>query len=386
MILHVDMDAFFASVEQRDDPRLKNRPIVVSGHSKRSVVAAASYEARKFGVHSAMPVFQARQKCPHLIIVPGNREKYSVDSKKIMAVLSMFSPLVEPVSIDEAYVDVSGCQKLLGSPQSIALNIKQEISNQLGLTCSIGIAPVKFLAKIASDMNKPDGLTIICPTKIDAVIKDLPIEKVPGVGKNAMNQMNRLNIKTLGDIRGLQMDLLKKKFGKFGSRLFQLSRGIDKTPVETGHVRKSISSETTLAQDIHDFQDVSDILLSQSQRVGRDLRKKDLVCKNVAIKIKFSDFTQITRSKKTAEWICSSKAIFDHALALYSKVALKKKIRLIGVGVSRLRDKKEPVQMDLLQPRDQKIKKQWETVDSAVDAVAEKFGTAFIQKASLTKK
>ncbi len=385
MILHIDMDAFFAAVEQRDHPELQNRPVVVSGRSQRSVVSTASYEARKFGIHSAMPVFRALQQCPELIIVPGDKKKYAAESKAIMAILSTFSPLVEPVSIDEAYMDVKGCGKLFGSPQTIAETIKQQIKDQLNLTCSIGIAPLKFLAKIASDMNKPDGLTIISPDKAHEFIQHLPIEKVPGVGKQAMNRMRRLNIKTLGDVRRFDEALLKNHFGIFGSRLFSLSRGVDDNPVTVGHERKSISSETTLPQDIHDFKDAKDILLAHSQRVGMDLRQKNMVCGSVSIKVKFSDFTQITRSQKTQSPICSSKAIFDHAIALYSKVKPSKKIRLLGVGVSHLRDKAQPVQMDLFDPPDQASGRQWEKVDSAADAVAEKYGTDLIKKASLTK-
>ena len=378
------MDAFFAAVEQRDHPELQNRPIVVSGRSQRSVVSTASYEARKFGIHSAMPVFKALQLCPELIIVPGDKKKYAAESKAIMDILSAFSPLVEPVSIDEAYVDVKGCVKLFGSPRTIAETIKSQIKERRNLTCSIGIAPLKFLAKIASDMNKPAGLTLISPDKAHEFIRHLPIEKVPGVGKQAMNRMRQLNINTLGDVYRFDEALLKNHFGIFGSRLFSLSRGIDDNPVTAGHERKSISSETTLSQDIHDFKDARNILLSHSQRVGMDLRQKNMVCHAVSIKVKFSDFTQITRSQKTPSPICSSKAIFDHALALYSKVKPAKKIRLLGVGVSHLRDKGLPVQMDLFNPPGQVSGRQWEKVDSAADAVAKKFGADLIKKASLT--
>ena len=380
------MDAFFAAVEQRDNSLLRGKPIVVSGHSKRSVVSTASYEARRFGIHSAMPVFQALEKCPHLIIVPGNRQKYADDSKKIMEILSRFSPLVEPVSIDEAFVDVRGCEKLFGSPEEMALKIKQKIFDQLHLTCSIGIAPVKFLAKIASDMNKPDGLTLISEKDMDKMLLTLAIDKVPGVGRQAMKQMKALGIHTLGDVRPMSSHLLEQKFGKFGLRLYRLCRGIDDNSIEVDPDRKSISSETTLADDIFEMEDVRSSLLAHSQRVGNDLRKRNLVCRSVFIKIKFSDFSQITRSQKTLSWICSSKAIFDTAMDLYTRVKITKKIRLIGVGVSHLRDVNAPVQMDLLQPRDQQEKKRWETVDKAVDSVAERFGTHLIQKASLTRK
>jgi DNA polymerase-4 len=224
MILHIDMDAFFAAIEQRDNPSLKHQPIIISRDHNRSVVATASYEARQFGIHSAMPVFQAKQKCDHLIIVPGNMDKYQQVSKQIMAILRSFSPAVEPVSIDEAYVDIKGCQRLFGPPETIGQRIKNTIYDQLQLTSSIGIAPVKFLSKIASDMNKPDGLTLISPDEVGPFIQVLSIHKVPGVGKRAMEQMKLLKIETLGDIRQYPLNILKKKFGSMGKRLSELGQ------------------------------------------------------------------------------------------------------------------------------------------------------------------
>jgi DNA polymerase-4 len=385
MILHIDMDAFYAAVEQRDNPELQNKPVIVSGNSNRSVVTTASYEARKFGIHSAMPVFQAKKKCSHVIIVPVNRKKYADESKKIMQVLTGFSPLMEQVSIDEAYLDIKGCEKLFGSPDAIAKKIKAAIFKELFLTCSIGIAPVKFLAKIASDINKPDGITIITRDKMESFIVDLPIQKVPGVGKKAMKQMSILQIRTLGDIRKFHSSLLDQKFGKMGTRLFQLAQGNDENHVETDYARKSISSETTLLEDISDLDTARKILLAHSQRVGRDLRRKKMTCCNVSIKIKFSDFTQITRSKKTDSWICSSVGIYNEALSLYKKVIIKKKIRLLGVGVTHLRDQNTPVQMELLCSKEEKKKGQWESVDTAVDSIMEKFGNNMVKKASLNK-
>jgi len=384
MILHIDMDAFFAAIEQRDNPSLKNKPIVVSGNSKRSVVSTASYEARLFGIGSAMPVFQAKQKCGHLIIVPGNMKKYREDSKKIMVILSHFSPLVEQVSIDEAYVDIQGCERLFGSSKNIARAIKKDIYSELSLSCSVGIAPIKFLSKIASDMNKPDGITIITKSQVKKFIYTLPIQKVPGVGKNSMKTMKIMQIKTLGDINKYTLPILSKKFGKMGQRLLALSNGIDSSKIETNYTRKSISSETTLPEDIFNFEQVKQMILDRSQIVGRDLRKKNLLCKNVFIKLKFSDFSQITRSKKLSASICSSSSIFNEALALYKKVHLKKKIRLVGVGVTALKDKNTPVQMQLI-PDVNTHKEQWESVDLAVDAISEKFGNNIVKKASLSE-
>ncbi len=379
------MDAFFAAVEQRDNPDLAGKPIIISGRSKRSVVSTASYEARKFGIHSAMPVFKAKQLCPHIIIVPGNMEKYRQNSKKIMEIISRFSPLVEQVSIDEAYIDISGLERLFGSPEQIAFKLKTKIYEQLSLSCSIGIAPIKFLAKIASDMQKPDGLTIINKSQVKHFIQNLEIKKVPGVGKRAMKQMEIMQIHTLGDIGKYDLSILTKKFGKLGKRLLELSDGIDNSKVATDYLRKSISSETTLSGDTSDYHTIRKCILAHSQRVGKDLRKKQLFCSTVFIKLKFSDFTQITRSKTLDANICSSSAIFDEAIRLFDQYELKKKVRLIGVGVSSLKDKDVPVQM-LLVPSSIENKKQWESVDTAVDSISEKFGSDIVKKASLKSK
>ena len=378
------MDAFFASVEQRDNPALKHKPVIVAGNSERSVVSTASYEARKFGIRSAMPVFQAKLKCEGLIIVPGNMKKYKSDSKKIMDILSQFSPLVEPVSIDEAYVDITGCERLFGSSQDMARTIKKKIEAELSLTSSIGIAPIKFLSKIASGLNKPDGLTIITKPEISAFLAALPIQKVPGVGSSAMRHMDIMKIRYLGDIKKYSPRILTLKFGKMGPRLLELANGIDPSKVETDHERKSISSETTLPNDISDFEAIKSILLDRSQTVGRDLRKKSLLCETIFIKLKFSDFSQITRSKTLNTPVCSSAAIFNEALALYRKIELKKKIRLVGIGVTSLKGKDMPVQMQLI-GKENLPEKQWESVDKAVDSIMEKFGSDIIRKAALNE-
>jgi len=383
MILHIDMDAFFAAVEQRDNPALRHRPIVVCGDSPRAVVSTASYEARQFGIHSAMPLFQARQHCPHLVVVPGNRAKYAAASRTIMEIISRFTPLLEPVSIDEAYADVTGCTRLFGPPRDIARQIKELIFKDLALTCSIGIAPVKFLAKIASDMEKPDGLTLITREQMPEIIQALPIHKVPGVGKQAMARMTELNIHTLGDIQRFDRSLLVRKFGKFGHRLFELSRGMDDDPIQPGTTRKSISSETTLETDISDAGAARNVLLSLAGRVGRELRKKQLSCESVFIKIKFSDFTQISRSRKLQRRTGSTETIFHQARDLFRQVTLHRPIRLLGVGVSHLHDSNEPFQLDLLSLPGHESGKQWESVDRAMDRIYEKFGREMVTPAVL---
>ncbi len=382
MILHLDMDAFFAAIEQRDNPALRGKPIAVGGTSDRSVVSTASYEARKYGIHSAMPMFQAKKKCPDLIIVPGHRTKYSDASRQIMAILNEYSPLVEPVSIDEAYMDISGCSRLFGTHLEMAHAIKKRIKDQLHLTCSIGIAPLKYMAKIASDIQKPDGITIIKKEQAQAFAMALDIKKIPGVGKRALSQLQRLNIHTLGDIHRYEAEHIVSKFGKFGLRLVELANGIDQSRVESRHIRKSISKEVTLSHDTTDPKYIREVMLSLSQSVGRTLRRKKMVCANVFIKLKFSDFSQITRTHKLNLPVCSSKSIYDEAVRLFENVTLKKRVRLIGVGVSSLQDESVPVQMELL-GNGQTRHKQWERVDEAVDMIMDKFGSDLVKKATL---
>lgn len=384
MILHLDMDAFFAAIEQRDNPALAGKPVIVGGNTGRSVVCTASYEARKFGIHSAMPVFQAKKLCRDLIIVPVDHGKYSAVSRRLMTLLDQFSPLVEPVSIDEAYLDISGCRRLFGSYRDMALTIKKTVRTELDLTCSVGIAPFKYLAKIASDMDKPDGITIIEKDSAREFAMGLDIGKIPGVGKTAAGQMRQLKIHTLGDVQRFDPRFIMKKFGKFGSRLIELANGIDRSAVESTHIRKSISKEITLPSDTADREFIRQKILFLSQTVGRILRKNRMVCANVFIKLKFADFSQITRTRKTGSPICSSTAIYDQAVELFDQYTVRKKIRLIGVGVSSLQDESVPIQMALL-GNEQAQGRKWEQVDQAVDHIMEKFGTDLVRKASLNQ-
>ena len=213
MIIHMDMDAFYASVEQLDNPALKGQCVMVGGTSNRGVVSAASYEARKHGVHSAMPIFQAKQKCPDGIFVPPRMARYKAVSRHIMTILKEFSPLVEMVSIDEAYIDISGCEQILGSPRKIASTIKKKVQKETELTCSVGVAPVRFLAKIASDLDKPDGLTLVLPDQVDTFIDALLIQKVPGIGKKSTEQLHRIGVRFLGDIKQYPEEMLTKRLG-----------------------------------------------------------------------------------------------------------------------------------------------------------------------------
>ena len=241
MILHIDMDAFYASVEQLDNPWLKGKCVIVGGTSNRGVVSACSYEARKYGVHSAMPIFQARQRCPDGIFVPTRMARYKEMSKKIMAILRDFSPRIEVVSIDEAYMDISGSRRLQGDPEKVAVDIKNKIKTSLGLTCSVGMAPGKFLAKVASDIDKPDGLTIIWPQDVTDFIRRLPVQKVPGVGKKTYAQLESMGIKTLEDVKKFPEKIILDRLGKFGHRL------IDSAPLFSGKYIRGSSHRFPLA-------------------------------------------------------------------------------------------------------------------------------------------
>jgi DNA polymerase-4 len=383
MILHIDMDAFFASVEQLDNPWLRGKCVLVGGTSSRGVVMACSYEARKFGVHSAMPVFQAREKCPQGIFVPPRRERYQEVSKKIMAILRQFTPQVEVVSIDEAYLDVSGCGRLHGDPENLALKIKKEIKNSLRLTSSVGVAPVKFLAKIASDMNKPDGLTIIRPEEVDAFIESLVIQKVPGVGRKTFQQLEAMGVKTLGDIKKFPESMLLNRLGKFGSHLLALSSGRDHSAVTPFAPPKSVSSERTLSEDTQDIERLKTCLLQQAEEVARQLRKANVKAGTITLKLKHADFKQVTRSKTVAAPTQSSKTIYRCAVQLLDDYRLAQKVRLIGVGTTGFKSAEMPVQQDLFE-KERQSDADWSRVDRTLESITQKFGSGAIKRASLS--
>jgi DNA polymerase-4 len=382
MILHIDMDAFYASVEQLDNPQLKGKCVIVGGTSNRGVVSASSYEARQFGVRSAMPIYQAKQKCPHGIFVPPRMGRYKEVSQKVMALLRDFSPLVEPVSIDEAYMDITGCQRLFGEPQETAREIKRQIKETVQLTCSIGVAPNKFLAKIASDLEKPDGLTMILPDKVSAFIDALPIKKVPGVGKKMHRQLELLSIRTLGDVQRLPEKTLVKHLGKFGQRLHALSSGTDHSAVTPHASHKSISSERTLAADTRDTKLLKRYLLRQSEDVAKQLRKAGVRAKTITIKIKDADFKQVTRRTTITIPTQSSKTIYRYAERLMDNFKITKKIRLIGVGTSGFSSVTASLQMGLFE-NNEDTKDEWEKVDKTLDSIGKKFGKDVIGRATL---
>ncbi|MFP4000046.1 MAG: DNA polymerase IV [Desulfobacterales bacterium] len=381
MIIHVDMDAFFASVEKLDNPGLADKCVIVGGVSDRGVVSAASYEARKFGVKSAMPMYKARRLCPQGVFLAPRQQRYKEISGVIMEILASFSPLVEQVSIDEAYLDITGCDHLFGTSRDIGLRIKEKIKCETKLTCSVGIAPHKFLAKIASDMKKPDGLVVISPEEAAAFIETLPVDKVPGVGLVSGMVLSRMGIKTLGDVKKYGQNVLVRRLGKFGTRLFELAGGIDRSRVEPVRPVKSVSSEKTLAADTRDKEYLKAYLIEQAEDVGSQLRQKQVRAKTVFIKIRHSDFTQITRQASLEPRSNSAEMLYKSAAALLDSYHPDRPVRLIGMGATDLVDAGIPVQQELFSdvPRQ---REKWEKVESALDAIRQKYGGQKVSRAS----
>lgn len=379
------MDAFYASIEQLDNPELRGRCVIVGGMTRRGVVSAASYEARKFGVHSAMPIFQARMKCPEGVFLYPRIKRYKSISKKIMLILKTFSPLVEPVSIDEAYMDITGCERLYGNPTEMAASIKRKIKQEVNLTCSVGGAPYKFLAKIASDLDKPDGLYIIRSEEAHQFIEKLPIQKVPGVGNKTFQKLERLGIKTLGQIKKYPDKVLLNCFGKFGKRLKDLACSIEKSSVTTSSERSSISCETTLTEDTRDRDFLKKQLLVQSEDIGRQLREIGVKAKTVIIKIKHADFKLITRSRTLKTPTQSTGTIFNESVKLLNAYRSAGKIRLIGVGASGFVSQNTPFQKSLFE-NNNVSNSDWDKVDRVVDEITRKYGRRALIRGGQSKK
>jgi DNA polymerase-4 len=330
-------------------------------------------------------MFMAKQRCPHLEVVSSRKGRYSEVSLTVMAILNRYSPVVEQVSIDEAYLDAAGCARLYGPPDAMANAIKKEIRDSLCLTCSIGVAPLKFLAKIASDMNKPDGLTVIAPESVADFISGLPVEKVPGVGKQAFQQLKRMGILTLGDVRTRKASARVERLGKFGYRLMDLARGRDETTVCPHSPTQSISTEKTLSHDTRDREQLNQHLLSQSQEVARNLRRQGFVARTITLKLKNSDFRQITRSATLDRPIHASETIYETARTLLARQTIDQPIRLIGVGASALIADTTPRQASLFSEASFRSNG-WEKVDRAMDRIAERFGTSAVRRGSLAEE
>ncbi|KQN33809.1 DNA polymerase IV [Pedobacter sp. Leaf41] len=339
-IIHIDMDAFYASVEQRDFPEYRGKPIVVGGKpDSRGVVATASYEARQFGIKSAMSCSKAYQLCPTAIFVYPRFDAYASASKSIREIFSRYTDIIEPLSLDEAYLDVTEDKLGIGSAIDIAKSIKDAIKNELNLTASAGVSVSKFVAKVASDMNKPDGLTFIGPSKIKAFMEKLPVEKFFGVGKVTAAKMKAMQINTGADLKKLSEAQLISQFGKSGQFYYKIVRGIDDRPVRANRETKSVGAEDTLSEDTNEDAVMHDLLRQISETVAKRLEKYQLKGKTVTLKIKFEDFKIITRSRSFPASINKTEAIYTEAINLLNEANIGfAKIRLLGITLSRFYD------------------------------------------------
>lgn len=378
-IIHIDMDAFFASVEQRDHPEYQGKPVIVGGLGTRGVVSTASYEARVFGVHSAMPMSEARRLCPQGIVVPGDHEKYARVSERIRTIFDRFSPLVEPISLDEAFLDVAGMTGLYAGPIDIAMKIKEAIKKEENLTASAGVAPNKFLAKIASDLKKPDGLVIVRPGEEAEFLKDLPVSRLWGAGKVTVQHLYALGIQTIGQLAKADVKLLTKKLGKAGQDLFSLAQGQDQREVVAEADPKSVGREVTFDKDIKTREDIETQLLALSEKVGWRLRRMGCSGRTVTLKIRFASFVTITRSKTLIEPTSLDNTIFSTARELWQKVNMWEGIRLIGIYVSHFQ--LEDHQLSLFPGQEEKALLMMRTVDK----LKEKFGEGVVTRGRLVK-
>jgi len=348
-IVHIDMDAFYASVEQRDDPNLRGKPVIVAWKGNRSVVCAASYEARRFGVRSAMPAVRAERLCPEAIFIPPDFTRYRAVSQSTREIFKRHTDLIEPLSLDEAYLDVTENKTGLPTATRVARTIREQIREELHLTASAGVAPNKFLAKIASDWRKPDGLFVIQPEDLDTFLPPLPIGRIPGVGKVTEKRLQQLGIKTVGDMRALELQALEEHFGRWGLRLYELTRGIDHSPVVPDRPAKSISAEDTFATDVP-LADTAPVILRLAERVWTALRKEIRIPRTVVLKLKTAEFQTLTRSHTPPSPVASGEELAAIALNLREKVSLgpQQRFRLVGVGVGNFREPAEPSQQSAL--------------------------------------
>ncbi|MGR4893893.1 DNA polymerase IV [Stenotrophomonas sp. LARHCG68] len=343
-IIHVDMDAFYASVEQRDDPGLRGKPVVVAWRGARSVVCAASYEARTFGVRSAMPALRAERLCPDAIFVPPDFVRYKAVSRQIREIFLQHTPLVEPLSLDEAYLDVTDSPTCDGIATEIARTIRAQIRQATQLTASAGIAPNKFLAKIASDWRKPDGQFVVPPSKVEQFLTPLPVNRVPGVGKVMEGKLSALGIATVGDLRTIPLEQLQALFGTFGGSLYRRARGIDERPVEPDQPVQSISSEDTFSEDLP-LGRFDEVITQLAEKTWRATGRTERVGHTVVLKLKTAQFRILTRSFTPEAPPSSVEELRDIALALCQRVQLPADTlyRLVGVGLSGFRDREDVV-------------------------------------------
>ncbi len=334
-IFHIDMDAFYASVEEVDNPSLRGRPVIVGGSRGHGIVTTANYEARKFGVHSAMPIFIARQKCPHAFYVPNRKERYAEISAQVFDILETFTDLIEKVSIDEAYIDVS---KIEANPIDLALSLKDKVKRETGLTMSIGISYNKFMAKLASDWQKPDGITVISRDMVPEILMPLKVNKIHGIGPKTKERLNSIGIYRVRDLYNLSEEFLIDSFGKQGEEIYSRVRGIDERPINIKRERKSLGTERTFEIATRDMDVLKDYLLKFSREVSEGLKLRNIYGSTVSLKIKYDNFAVRTRSRTLTNNTNDQEEIYEIAIELLEEMKINRKLRLIGLTLSNLAD------------------------------------------------
>jgi DNA polymerase-4 len=347
-IVHIDMDAFYASVEQRDNPELRGKPVVVAWRGKRSVVCAASYEARRFGVRSAMAATYAERLCPEAVFIPPDFTRYRAASRAVREIFLRHTDLIEPLSLDEAYLDVTENKTGLATATKVASTIRQQIREELDLTASAGVAPNKFLAKIASDWRKPNGLFVIQPAEVEDFLTPLPVGRIPGVGKVTEEKLANLGLRLVGEIRARTLEELRTHFGRYGHRLYELARGIDENPVVPNRPTQSISAEDTFEQDVF-LTETEPMIRRLAEKTWMASRKESRIARTVVLKLKTAQFHVLTRSQSPASPPASCEELTRIALSLRDKVTLdaKQKFRLVGVGLGNFHDPGEDTEPSL---------------------------------------
>ncbi|NES12275.1 MULTISPECIES: DNA polymerase IV [Micromonospora] len=382
-ILHVDMDAFFASVEVRRRPELRGRPVVVGGIGPRGVVSSASYEARRYGVRSAMPTARARALCPDAVYLPPDFSQYSAASRAVMRIFRDVTPLVEPLSLDEAFLDVAGARKLFGPPARIARLIRRRVAEEQQLTCSVGVGPSKFVAKLGSTRAKPDGLLVVPAARVLEFLHPLPVDALWGVGERSAEALRRLGLHTVGALAEAPLGLLRRAVGEAAAaHLHELSWGRDPRRVSPEQVEKSIGAEVTFDADVTDPAEIRRALLALAEKVGARLRAAGQVGRTVSLKVRLADFRTVNRSRTLAVPTDTAREMFDTSWALWTVLAPGEPVRLVGVRMEGLAAAQEtPRQLTLGEPE-----RGWREAEAAADAAAARFGRSVIGPASLLGK
>ena len=372
IILHMDMDAYFAAIEELDNPQLRGKPVIIGGRARRGVVSTANYVARRFGVHSAMPIWKAESLCPRGIFLPVRMERYVEISRQIMGLLDSFSPLVEPLSIDEAFLDMTGAEGLFGTPEQMALSVKEKVRETTGLTCSVGVASNMFLAKLASDLNKPDGITLIPFGKERQFIAPLPVRKLWGVGPRTGEQLELYGLRTIGDVAKIGPEWLRQWFGAFGDHIYGLACGEDARAVECDGEQKSIGAERTLSEDIRGREQVQEKLKSLCREVARELRCGGKRAASIRVKIRYSKgFRTTTRDGKLLTACDDSATLYAGVQRLLDRLALDEPIRLVGVTAFDLLEPGRMAQNDLFLQRGVERRSR---LEHTMDQIRKKFG------------